>query len=249
MRDYLRVVEDSTGPRHRIELHVGKNWSQLRTETIAEFLQRCQRTIILRVFYIETVPSPILDVLRGDCNIVELEVLHFEVEVSDIDGLVRALAENKSLVRLIFFYIQISDDNWTVLCQSLSRHPKVEYLELFRTFPHVPDLHNNERKTRRTNSFLKMLQANTALQELDIPRSPSNFVNSRYNEFDERILSDVIQPYLRRLPHVRALGNNRGPGYDQLLARALHKVCDSPALVWTLIRSSIPTILESGEDD
>jgi hypothetical protein len=91
-----------------------------------------------------------------------------------------------------------------------------------------------------------MLQANTVLQKLKARR---NRLTPTYDEFDERILSDVIQPYFRRLPHVRAFGNYRGPGYDQLLAPALSKVHDSPALVWTLIRSSIPTILGSREDN
>jgi hypothetical protein len=55
LRRYLRVFEDFTGPHHRIELSVGENGSQLRSEdavTLAEFLQRCQCTIILRVVYI-----------------------------------------------------------------------------------------------------------------------------------------------------------------------------------------------------
>jgi hypothetical protein len=177
---------------------------------------------------------------------VELQLRHHVL--TDIDGLVCVLADIKNLVRLTFWDTRISDENWTVLCHSLSRHPKLEFLRLFRTFPYRPDHHSNERKTRRTNFFLKMLQANTVLQDLGTPRC---LLNSRYDDFDERILSVVIQPYLRRLAHVRPL-----PGYNKLLASALHKVDDSPALVWTLIqssiptiRSSIPTILESEEDN
>jgi hypothetical protein len=244
LRDYLRVFENSTGSHHRIELNLAANWSHFQIETVADFLQRCQCAIILSLFHclfpLQTVPSLILDVLRGDCNVVKLVIF----DVPDTDGLVRVLAENKTLVRLAFYDARISDANWTILCQSLAGHPKLEYLRIFRTFR--PDRHSNERKTLRTNVFLKMLQANSVLQELDVPRYA---VVPQYDEFDERILSDVIQPYLRRLPHVRAFGNNRGLGYDQLLAPALCKVIDSPALVWTLIRSSIPTILESQEDN
>jgi hypothetical protein len=164
-----------------------------------------------------------------------------------VDGLVRALAENKSLVRSTFFNIRISDDNWTVLCQSLSRHPKLEYLRLSSTFPReLPDQHSNERLTRRTGIFLKMLETNTVLQELNAIRIGTD---SRNDEFDERILTDVIEPYFRRLPHVRAFGKYRGPGYAQVLARALYKVDDSPALLGMLIHSNIPTILGFGEDN
>jgi hypothetical protein len=247
LRDYLRVFENSTGSHHRIELNLAANWSHFQIETVADFLQRCQCAIILSLFHclfpLQTVPSLILDVLRGDCNVVKLVIF----DVPDTDGLVRVLAENKTLVRLECWNTHISDDNWTVLCHSLSRHPKLEFLRLFCTFPCRPYLLSNERKTCRTNVFLKMLQANSVLQELDAGRYSGR--DALCDEFDERILSDVIQPYLRRVPHVRAFGNNRGPGYDQLLASALYKVCDSPALVWTLIRSSIPTILESQEDN
>jgi hypothetical protein len=152
-------------------------------------------------------------------------------------------------VRLNFYDARISDANWTILCQSLAGHPKLEYLCIFRPFR--PDHHSNERKTLRTNVFLKMLQANSVLQELDVLRYAAV---PQYDEFDERILSDVIQPYFCHLRYVRAFGDSRGPGYDQLLTPALSKVCvskvcESPALVWTLIRSSIPSILESEEDN
>jgi hypothetical protein len=243
-QEYLRAFEVSTGPHHRIELESGTNpnWSQLQTVTVANFLQSCQCAIVLycRSF---PVPSPlIVDALKGDCNIVEL-YLH---QVPDVDGLVRALIKNKSLVRLSFVGIRISDDNWTVLCQSLSRHPKLEYLRLSPTFPLGLDHNSNESKTRRTNVFLKMLQANTVLQELEARR----YVTSPlYDEFDERILVDVIQPYFRRLPHVRAFGKCRGPEYAQALARALYKVDESPALIWILIRSNIPAILGLAEEN
>jgi hypothetical protein len=238
LHDYLRVLEISTGLHHQIELFRRRSsWSQLLSVTLANFLQRCQCAIVLRCHRFP-VPSLIIDALRGDCNVVELDLQW----VPDIDGLVRALAENKSLVRLTFANMCISDDNWTVLCQSLSSHPKLEYLRLFHTFPREPpDQHSNKRKIRRTNVFLTMLQANTVLQELD--------TFTYLPDPQERILAGVIQPYFRRLPHVRAFGKYHGPGYAQVLARALYKVNDSPALVWMLIRNNISTILGFGEDN
>jgi hypothetical protein len=84
-----------------------------------------------------------------------------------------------------------------------------------------------------------MLQTDNVPQELEA-RTPTN---PQFNEFDERILVGVIQPYFRRLRHVRAFEKYRGPGYAWVLARALHKVDDSPALSGMLIRSNIPNIL------
>jgi hypothetical protein len=242
LRDYLRALEVSTGPNHRIELHHNTNWSQLITATLANYIQRCHCAIVLR-FRTYPVPSLIIDTLRGDCNIVEF---HVQL-VHEIDGLVRALSENKSLVRLTFVDVRISDSSWAVLCQSLSSHPKLEYLKLVRTFPcEVPGQHSNERLTHRTDMFLKMLQTNTVLEELNAPRYARD---PRFNEFDERILVDVIQPYFRRLRHVRTFGNYHGPLYAQVLARALYKVDNSPALVWMLIRNNMPIVLEFEEDN
>jgi hypothetical protein len=90
-----------------------------------------------------------------------------------------------------------------------------------------------------------MLQTNTVLQERDTRRAIAEDPHDD-DEFDERILAEVIQPYFRRLPHVRAFGKYRGPGYPQVLARALYKVDDSPALLGMLIRNNIPTIMGFG---
>jgi hypothetical protein len=110
--------------------------------------------------------------------------------------------------------------------------------------------YSNENNIRRTDVFLKMLQANTVLQELRTHRA--GFLPYYYG-FDERILVDVIQPYFRHLPHVRAFGRQNGsPYYAQVLPRALNKVDDSPTLVWMIVRGNIPTILglqEGNEED
>jgi hypothetical protein len=249
LQEYMRVFEDSTSAHHKIGLQPCTDWSQELIVTVTDFLHRF-RCAIGFVCYKSPVPHPlIIDALRGKSNIAEVRLC----DVSDIDKLVRALAENRSLVRLSIVDTRISDDNWTVLCQALSRHPKLESLCLFRTFPCGVDHDSNEsNKTRRTNVFLEMLQANTVLQKLDTFRDVGHSGN---DEFDERILADVIQPYFRHLEHVRALGQNRvqndGPNYAKVLALALNKVDDSPALTWMLIRGNIPTILglEEGNEE
>jgi hypothetical protein len=140
LRGCLHVLEVSTGPLDRIELRCEAPLSPSQTEALANFLQRCRCAIALKCSLFP-VPSLILDALRGDCNIVELSL---DNGVPDIDGLVRVLVDNKSLVRLSF-HIRISDDNWKLLCQSLSIHPKLEFLRL-----NGPNRRTNESKTRRT---------------------------------------------------------------------------------------------------
>jgi hypothetical protein len=234
--EYLLVFQVSAGPHHRLELEIGTimDW----TVPVTNLFQSCQCAIAL---YCRQFPVPyplITDILRENCNIVDLTL----DELPDIDGLARALAENKSLVRLAVDDVRISDANWTVLCQSLSRHPRLVHLRLLRTFPHVPGHNSTERKIRRTHVFLEMLQANTVLQELDA----LSWSRLPHDEFDERLLSDVIQPYFRHLPHVRAFA---GPYRAQVFVEVLCKVDGSPALAWMLIRNNIPAILGEGEEN
>jgi hypothetical protein len=236
LQAYMRVFEVSASPHHYIVLQPCADWSQELIVTVANFLQRSQCAI---AFECVRSPAPhplIIDALHGNCNITDLKLY----KTPDIDKLLLALAENKSLVRLIFSATSISDDDWTVLCHSLSRHPKLKVLTLDQDYD--ADKYSNESKTRRTDVFLKMLQANTVLQKLDAPGM--SVVEPHYDGFDERILVDVIQPSFRHLPHVRAYGRqNGGPHYAQVLALALNKVDDSPTLVWMIVRSSLSTIL------
>jgi hypothetical protein len=240
LQDYMSVFEDSTSPHQKIVLQLSSDWSQELIVTVTDFLHRFQCAIGF-VCINSRVPHPlIIAALRRNCSNVEVWLQY----VSDIDEFVRALAENRSLVRMSIVDTRISDDNWTVLCQTLSRHPKLECLRLARTFPCGVDHDSNENnKTRRTNVFLEMLQGNTVLQKL---RTIWDGRHTENDEFDERILADVIQPYLRHLAHVRVFGHNRvqnrGLMHAKVLTLALNKVNDSPSLTWMLIRGNIPTI-------
>ncbi len=150
-------------------------------------------------------------------------------------GLVEALGENNSLLSLAFSNTVINEDNWTVLCQSLAGHSKLVRLRLHHTFPHEPAGTCTERKVLRDNAFLQMLQANTALQELDARDESSD----PRDEFDEDTLSDVILPYLQSL---RTFAGP-DPSLD-LFVHALSTVgLDNLNLAWMLIRSNLPTIL------
>jgi hypothetical protein len=164
---------------------------------------------------------------------MELDLRVTAIENKHMSSLVRALATtNKSLESLVLCVTPISDENWPILCKSLLKHPTLKYLDLRDTGPRGAAQDSNERQTRRahchTNAILKMLQANTVLQRLDL--TPGECV--------ECILLDVIEPYMGRLPDVRALNEYRGPMRAQLLGRALHTVNDNPALVWRLFSNN-----------
>jgi hypothetical protein len=227
--DDLHLFEVSAGPHHRIVLHE-MNLSQVPPAALTTFLQSCRSEIILRKC--AGLLPLISDVLPGDCNIVELDLQNTDIEDEHMSSFVRALAKNKSLEDLLLESTPISDEIWPILCKSLSRHPTLGYLELRDTGPRDASQDSTERKTRRaycrTDAILKMLQANTVLQKLYL--TPG--------DCDERILSDIIRPYMRRLPDINALNAHRGPMRAQLLGRALHTVNDNPALVWRLLSNN-----------
>jgi hypothetical protein len=121
---------------------------------------------------------------------VELDLRVTAIENKHMSSLVRALATNKSLESLVLCVTPISDENWPILCKSLLKHPTLKYLDLRDTGPRGAAQDSNERQTRRahcrTNAILKMLQANTVLQWLEL--DPDECV--------ECIFSDVIEPYM-----------------------------------------------------
>jgi hypothetical protein len=50
----------------------------------------------------------------------------------------RALANNRGLLDLDMYSHYISDDNWTILCESLKAHPTLTNLNLRPTNPSNP---------------------------------------------------------------------------------------------------------------
>jgi hypothetical protein len=231
----LHVFGVSAGPHHRILLHE-MNLSQVQPAALTNFLQRCRGAINFQNCAVSHIPL-ISDVLPGDCNIVELN-LNRIIEVEHMSSLARALATNKSLECLVLYGIPISDEDWHILCKSLSRHPALEYLDLRFAGPWAAAVDSNERQTRRahcrTNAILKMLQTNTVLQWLEL--DPDECVGC--------IFSGVIEPYMRRLPDIHAFNEYRGPMRAQLLGRALRTVNDNPALVWRLLSKNMEFVIE-----
>jgi hypothetical protein len=209
--DYLRVLRDNAGPGHMLFLGIGTKeggWSRERIQIVAEFLHSCSCAVALdyKEFpgpgpaplitdAVGEIPGPaplITDALSLNCNIVEL-VLDNVTEVDD--ELFPALGYNNRLLRLVFSGTSISEANWTALCQSLVTNSTLGYLRLHRTFPNEPAGTSVSRMVHRTIAFVRMLRYNTALQELDASDG-----NSDLDEFDESILSDMIQPYIRDRP-------------------------------------------------
>jgi hypothetical protein len=76
----------------------------------------------------------IADALTGDSRVTSFKPL-FNVTDADLAILLRALANNRGLMVLVLGGVPISDENWTILCESLQAHPTLTSLNLCATRP------------------------------------------------------------------------------------------------------------------
>jgi hypothetical protein len=155
----------------------------------------------------------------------------------------RSLAENKGLVHLDLWGVSISDENLSVLCQSLQAHPALTSLDLNNTKPLAQD---GDRivLSHRTPSFVaEMMQTNTILQTIHF---------SMYGRYDE-IYSETILPRLltnRFRPRVLAVKKTvDGPFREKVLGRALHCVRSNPNLVWMFLSQNVDAFVRSEEEE
>jgi hypothetical protein len=177
--------------------------------------------------------------LRGNNNVKILKI-GSSVNEGDMRNLVQSLSQNQGLEELHFGQHAFCDEHWSILCQSLARHPALERMDVTRTILIFPD--GNEpivplsetQKTRRTEMLLEMLKVNTVLHNIDLTLQDCN----------QQILNDEIRPRLlvnRYRPRVRELrGTTQGNDYSlraKLLGRALHSVNQQPTILWMFLSS------------
>jgi hypothetical protein len=226
--EHLRVLRAACCPTlERTLLLYWGNISGADPEILTDFLRNCPWKLHLRCGPLGI--STLSNMLVGETSVRQLFCLDSETDLPyDLSRLFRALAENKNLVNLDLSFVEISDANWSILCQSLARHPTLKYLGLNRTMPHDDDQHSQSRKARRAKEILEMLKENTLLERLI-------FSN---DECDHRITSKIIRPYLRYRPLFSSLMTSSDPASPQLLAKALKRVSNNPELLAMLFSNN-----------
>jgi hypothetical protein len=138
----------------------------------------------------------------------------------------QAIKENRGLEYLSFYQQFVSDDNWSVLCDSLGKHPTLEWLNLAL----LGNIQDTAQKTTRMRSLLKMLQFNTRLDTIQL--NPA--------DCDMHIYTNAILPRLKNTPQFRSVSQTRGVLRSKLLGRALYSVNDNPTLLWMFLSSNVP---------
>jgi hypothetical protein len=238
--EYLHVLEATVSSDLRITLSES-SLHDIGPVVLKGFFLRCRGTI---AFYHCKFTIPLLsDVLGGNSCIEELHLGADppdpgtyqndspDINDSDMPELFQALATNQNLKLLRVYLTFVSDENWILLCQLVGIHTTLKSLTLTskHSLTDIYESHGATSKTRRAKAVIVMLEVNTTLEELFLSDS----------ECDERILRDVIRPYMRDLANVRALAESQSAGQAPVLARALYKASRSPALVWMLLSNNV----------
>jgi hypothetical protein len=151
----------------------------------------------------------------------------------------RSLAENKGLVKLDLYHRSISDENWTILCQSLKGHPTLTSLDLRYK---RPGWLSDEQKSLRTRVLAEMMHENRVLLTIDL---------EPYKR-DAQIYEESILPYLEtNLYRPRVLGIKKADIALRrpLLGRALQteSVRNKSNLLWMLLSGNQDVVVQSIE--
>jgi hypothetical protein len=150
-----------------------------------------------------------------------------------------ALGNNQGLVKFAPAEQHITDENWTVLCQSLHSHPTLETLDLSST--RGRNGVSDETKTHRCTCIVNLLRSNTVLRSIHLSRE----------ERDETIWSESILPHLQtrtyqsRILEIKAVDHQ--PRRSKLFGRALNSVQTKPYLLYLFLIGNVDILTASHE--
>jgi hypothetical protein len=176
------------------------------------------------------------DALRGSSRVTIFTPLLGRTSEEDCHAFFQALAENEGLVTLDLSRVSISDENWDVLWQSVSRHPKLENIDMDTTNRGLADVE----KTRRTHAIVDALRVNTVLHTIRLCR----------NNCDLEILHNMVRPHLLvnmyrpRAAAIATIAEERGIWQRKILGRALASVSSNPCPdpIWMIVSGNANVI-------
>jgi hypothetical protein len=194
-----------------------------------------------------------LDRCDIDCSILcalsgnnSVKKLSFEYIVEEkIHSLAHALPDNMGMEHLVFSHFEVSDETWSLLFRSLSRHPHLESLSILSkssTCNSRRQILSAASKTTRMQAVLEMLRHNTVVRTIDLA---DNFR-------DVEVYLCAILPRLemnRSCFEVQRLAVKRADLSirPQLLGRALHVVRYNPNLVFLFLLENVPAFVRTEE--
>lgn len=178
------------------------------------------------------IPTDLLaDGLRGNDNLKILKLCRREpiTDEGDMCNLVQSLSQNHGLEELDFGQLHLCNNDWSVLCTSIARHPTLEHIDVGTSLQLCP--YSYTQMTRRTEMLADMLKVNTVLRDITLT----------LQDHDQQILNDEIFPRLminRYRPRIRAIRGTQDISVRaKLLGRALYSVNGNPTLLWIFLSS------------
>ena len=181
---------------------------------------------------------PLAEALRGNTRIKHLVSRLGVISAKELRFLLQALAENLCIEELNLEATGITDEGWTIMCQSLANHPALDCLHLMCTATFGIDsswrllLLSEARKSHRTQCLVEMLKVNTIVKHIHMIDA----------EYDETIWRDEIIPRLemnRLRPRIVAVKKTQGTLRAPLFGRALHTIRDNNTFLFMMAKGNV----------
>jgi hypothetical protein len=179
----------------------------------------------------------IANALTGDSRVTSFKPRFNGTDDADTTAILfRALANNRGLVNLDLQNCSISDENWTILCQSLQAHPTLISLNLEHTIP-------ARHFVVRTSAVAEMIKHNTILNTIELSDG----------HYDTQVYAEMIQPFLetnKYRPRVHAIKKADIPLRRPLLGLALQtdSVRNDANILWMFLSGNPDVVVQSSED-
>jgi hypothetical protein len=202
--------------------------------TFVEYLQSDRGPVKLGFCEIDS--RVIANGLTGDSRVNKLE-LDNDLDDPATGVILKALANNRGLAELDLSLCKMSDDNWSILCESLKAHPTLTSLGVRSIIP-IERFGGtvSERDKARTCAIADLMEHNTILQTIRLSEG----------HYDQQIYLEEILPRLetnRYRPRVLAVKKtNQRLFREKVLGRALH-------LVWMFLSENVDAFVRSEEEE
>jgi hypothetical protein len=251
--EQIRALETASGPDVEVVLSYCRLVIDVGCrEAFYECLQSDGCPIQLQACKIDC--QVLATALTGNSRVTRLELPLSMSNDVNMSPLFAALANNKGILHLNLNGHPTSDEDLSLLCQSLQAHPTLTCLDLCETEPLTPiDVRfvapedrivlSDVQKTQRTSLVVEMMQANTVLQTIHFSD----------HERDEQIYTENICPRLQTnlfRPRVLAVKKTADrPFREKILGRALYCVRSKPNLVWMFLSQNVDAFVRSEEEE
>jgi hypothetical protein len=179
--------------------------------------------------------------LTGNSRVTRLTPTFLGTNHAEMAVFFGPLANSRAMVDLNLNNQLISDENLSVLCESLQGHPTLTSLNLMYTRPRWL---NDEGRAQRTRALAEMMKRNTSLHT----------IAQSVVEYDQQIYAEMVQPYLgtnRYRPLVLAITTADIPLRRAFLGLALQNrsVRNNSNLLWMFLSANPDVVVLSNEDE